>query len=212
MTLFFMLCLCPKKMLTLNGNMKIKNTIWTGSTTKIRETNAKKTFRKFGGSGVWWDSANFRRHHQHDSAMSVHPYSTSGRFTFTAEEQASISSGHQRIIPLIIIHHTLSKTNSLPLKMDGWKMKFPIGKAYFVRGYYLVSERVNPNKSGIIFPFFTRNFVQQIWITSQRTDLPDLPGNSAWPEVDNHIGSSSDLGEAWKIWVGWLLIESMVAW
>lgn len=26
--------------------------------------------------------------------------------------------------------------------------------------------------------------------------LPDLPGNSAWPEVDNQIGSSLDLGEA----------------
>ena len=116
---------------------------------------------------MWWDSANFRRHHQYDSAMSVHPFSSSGRFTFTAEEQASISLSHQRIIPLIIIHHTLSKTNSLPLKMDGWKMKFPIGKAFFVRGIrdMLVSERVNPNKSGIMNPFFTRNCVQQLWIT-----------------------------------------------
>ena len=100
--------------------------------------------------------------------------------------------------------YDLSKTNSLPLKMDGWKMKFPIGKAFFVRGYYLVSERVNPQQIRYHFPFFARNFVQQLWITfqlnsSQRTDLPDLPGNSAWPEVDNHIGSSSDLGEAWKI-------------
>ena len=32
----------PKKLLTLNGYMKIKNTIWTGSTTKFLETNAKK--------------------------------------------------------------------------------------------------------------------------------------------------------------------------
>ena len=81
--------------------------------------------------------ANLCRHHQYDSAMSVHPFSSSGRFTFTAEEQASISSGHQRIIPLIIIHHTLSKTNSLPLKMNGWKMTFPLGKAFFVRGILL---------------------------------------------------------------------------
>ena len=49
MTLFFMFfSMPPKKWLTLNGNMKIKNTIWTGSTTKFLQTNAKKNV-----SEVW---------------------------------------------------------------------------------------------------------------------------------------------------------------
>ena len=36
---------------------------------------------------------------------------------------------------------TLPKTNIVP-EMDGWKMKFPIGKAYFQGIYMLVSGRV----------------------------------------------------------------------
>ena len=35
----------------------------------------------------------------------------------------------------------LPKTNAAP-KMDGWKMKFPIGKAYFQGIYMLVLGRV----------------------------------------------------------------------
>ena len=50
-----------------------------------------------------------------------------GRGTLTDKPTLPLKTNH-RLNTL-----TLPETNSSPLKVDGWKMKFPFGKAYFQR-------------------------------------------------------------------------------